>query len=46
LGLLEERVAIGDYQRDAARAFIEHGADLILGHGTLVTKGIEVYKGR
>jgi poly-gamma-glutamate synthesis protein (capsule biosynthesis protein) len=45
-GLLEERVAIGDYQRDAARAFIEHGADLILGHGTLVTKGIEVYLGK
>lgn len=45
-GLLEDRVAIGDYQREAARAFIDHGADLILGHGTLVTKGIEVYQGK
>ncbi|WP_066339338.1 CapA family protein [Azohydromonas lata] len=45
-GLLEDRVAIGDYQREAARACIDHGADLILGHGTLVTKGIEVYKGK
>lgn len=45
-GLLEDRVAIGDYQREAARAFIDAGADLILGHGTLVTKGIEVYKGK
>src|SRR3546814_4625559 len=45
-GLLEDRAAIGDYQRDAARAFIDHGADLILGHGTLVTKWIEVYNGK
>lgn len=45
-GMVEERVAIGDYQREAAHAFIDHGADLILGHGTLVTKGIEVYKGK
>ncbi len=45
-GLLEDRVAIGDYQREAARAFVEHGADLILGHGTLVTKGIEVIDGK
>jgi poly-gamma-glutamate synthesis protein (capsule biosynthesis protein) len=44
-GLLEDRTAVGDYQRDAARAFIDSGATLILGHGTLVTKGIEVYKG-
>ena len=45
-GLLEDRIAIADYQREAARAFIDHGADLILGHGTLVTKGIEVYQGK
>src|SRR3546814_2257334 len=42
----DRRAAIGDYQRDAARAFIDNGADLILGHGTLVTKGIEVYNGK
>src|SRR5690606_38118319 len=45
-GILEERATIGDYQREAARAFIDNGADLILGHGTLVTKGIEVYKNK
>jgi poly-gamma-glutamate synthesis protein (capsule biosynthesis protein) len=45
-GLLEDRVAIADYQREAAHACIDAGADLILGHGTLVTKGIEVYNGK
>jgi poly-gamma-glutamate capsule biosynthesis protein CapA/YwtB (metallophosphatase superfamily) len=45
-GMLDDRAAIGDYQREAARALIDAGADLILGHGTLVTKGIEVYKGK
>jgi poly-gamma-glutamate capsule biosynthesis protein CapA/YwtB (metallophosphatase superfamily) len=43
-GLVEDRVALGDYQREAAHAFIDNGADLVLGHGTLVTKGIEVYR--
>src|SRR3546814_3434491 len=43
---MEDRAANGEYQRDAARAFIDNGADLILGHGTLVTKGIEVYNGK
>lgn len=45
-GLLEERAGIADYQREAAHAFVAHGADLILGHGTLVTKGIEVHQGK
>lgn len=45
-GLLEDRAAIGDYQRDAGHAFIDNGADLILGHGTMMTKGIEVYRGK
>lgn len=45
-GMVEGRVAIGDYQREAAHAFIDHGADLIFGHGTLVTKEIEVYRGK
>ena len=45
-GMFEDRVAIGDYQREAAHASIDHGADLIFGHGTLVTKGIEVYRGK
>jgi poly-gamma-glutamate synthesis protein (capsule biosynthesis protein) len=45
-GILEDRVAIGEYQREAAHEFIDNGADLILGHGPLVTKGIEVYAGK
>lgn len=45
-GILEHRSAIGEYQREAAHAFIDAGADLILGHGPLVTKGIEVYRGK
>src|SRR5690606_26317310 len=45
-GVLEHRTAIGDYQREAAHAFIDSGADLILGHGPLTTKGIEVYRGK
>ncbi len=45
-GILEDRVAIGHYQREAAHALIDAGADLILGHGPLVTKGIEVYRGK
>lgn len=45
-GLLEDRMAVADYQREAAHACIDHGADLILGHGTLFTKGIEVYQGK
>jgi len=45
-GLVEDRLAIGDYQREAAHVFIDEGADLILGHGTLVTKGVEIYQGK
>ena len=29
-GLLEDRVAIADYQREAAREFVDAGADLVL----------------
>jgi poly-gamma-glutamate capsule biosynthesis protein CapA/YwtB (metallophosphatase superfamily) len=45
-GLVEERVAIADYQREAAHVLIDNGVDLILGHGTLLTRGVEVYKGK
>ena len=45
-GLLEDRAAIADYQRDAAHSFIDNGADIILGHGTMMTKGIELYRGK
>src|SRR3546814_4612116 len=45
-GLLVDRAAIGDYQRDAARSFIANGTDLILAHGPLVTTGSEVHTGK
>jgi len=37
---------IADYQRDIARAAIDDGADMILGHHPHILKGIEIYKGR
>lgn len=37
---------IADYQRDVARAAIDAGADLVLGHHAHILKGIEVYKGK
>lgn len=39
-------VVIADYQRAAAHAAIDAGADLILGHHAHLLKGIEVYKGK
>lgn len=35
---------IAEYQRELARAAIDAGADLILGHHAHILKGIEVYK--
>jgi poly-gamma-glutamate capsule biosynthesis protein CapA/YwtB (metallophosphatase superfamily) len=37
---------LADYQRDIARAAIDAGADLILGHHAHILKGIEVYAGK
>ncbi len=37
---------IADYQKEAAHAAIDAGADIILGHHAHILKGIEVYKGR
>jgi len=37
---------LADYQRDIARAAIDEGADVILGHHAHILKGIEVYKGK
>ncbi len=36
---------IADYQRQVARAAIDAGADLILGHHAHILKGFEVYRG-
>ncbi|UCB44092.1 MAG: CapA family protein [Dehalococcoidales bacterium] len=37
---------IADYQREVARAAIDAGADLILGHHAHILKGVEVYSGK
>lgn len=37
---------LADYQRAAAHALIEAGADAILGHHPHLLKGIEIYRGR
>jgi poly-gamma-glutamate capsule biosynthesis protein CapA/YwtB (metallophosphatase superfamily) len=37
---------IADYQKDVARAAIDAGADLILGHHAHILKGAEIYKGK
>src|SRR3546814_2667288 len=45
-GILEHPSAIAEYQREAARALIDAGVDLILSQGPLPIKGFEVYKGK
>ena len=37
---------IADYQRQVARAAVDAGADLILGHHAHILKGVEVYRRR
>ena len=37
---------LADYQKEAAYAAIDAGADLVLGHHAHILKGIEFYKGR
>lgn len=45
-GILEHPSAIAGYQREAARAMIDAGVDLIVSQGPLPVKGFEVYRGR
>ena len=45
-GILEHPSAIAEYQREAARAFVDAGVDLILSQGPLPIKGFEVYRGK
>jgi poly-gamma-glutamate synthesis protein (capsule biosynthesis protein) len=37
---------IADYQREVARAAIDAGADVILGHHAHILKGVDIYKGK
>ena len=37
---------LADYQREAARAAIDAGADIILGHHAHILKGVEFYRGK
>ncbi len=45
-GIHMEPFTLADYQRSAARALIDAGADAILGHHPHLLKGIELYRGR
>ncbi len=45
-GILENVTAIDNYQREAARNFIDAGADLIISQGPLAIKGFETYRGK
>jgi poly-gamma-glutamate capsule biosynthesis protein CapA/YwtB (metallophosphatase superfamily) len=38
--------AIAEYQREVARAAIDAGADLIIGHHAHILKGVEFYRGK
>jgi poly-gamma-glutamate synthesis protein (capsule biosynthesis protein) len=40
------RAVIADYEREVARAAIDAGADIVLGHHSHILKGIDFYKGR
>lgn len=45
-GLHFTPMAIADYETEVARAAIDAGADIILGHHQHILKGIQVYKGK
>jgi len=45
-GILEHPFKIGEYQREASRALIDAGVDLIVSQGPLAIKGFEVYRGK
>ncbi|MBI2985374.1 MAG: CapA family protein [Deltaproteobacteria bacterium] len=45
-GIHDTPVTIPDYGFEVGRAAIDAGADLVLGTGTHILKGIEIYKGK
>jgi poly-gamma-glutamate synthesis protein (capsule biosynthesis protein) len=40
------RATIADYERELARAAIDAGADIVLGHHAHILKGIDSYRGK
>jgi hypothetical protein len=45
-GMVFERATLAQYERPLARAAIDAGADIVLGHHAHVPRGVEVYKGK
>jgi hypothetical protein len=45
-GIGHVRSQIAMYERDLARAVIEAGADIVVGHHSHIMRGIEIYKGK
>ncbi len=45
-GIGHLRAALAMYERDVARAAVDAGADVVVGHHAHILRGIEVYKGR
>ncbi len=45
-GIGHRRAALAMYERDVARAAIDAGGDVVVGHHAHILRGIEVYKGR
>jgi poly-gamma-glutamate capsule biosynthesis protein CapA/YwtB (metallophosphatase superfamily) len=45
-GILHTRARIAPYERQAARAAIDAGASIVIGHHAHIIKGIEFYRGR
>jgi poly-gamma-glutamate synthesis protein (capsule biosynthesis protein) len=45
-GLGHVRAQLAQYERDLARAAIDAGADVVVGHHAHILRGLEVYRGR
>lgn len=45
-GLGHVRAKLAQYERDVARAAIDAGADVVVGHHAHILRGIELYRGR
>ncbi|WP_226795624.1 CapA family protein [Altererythrobacter sp. CC-YST694] len=45
-GIVHRPAVLAPYERPLARAAIDHGADLVIGHHAHIARGIEFHKGR